>query len=480
MSNLEEVYGRPTAGMVTGRSADLLGTAESPLCQNIDPANPLGAQTRPGSSFYGSIAAGSGFIGTGLGPWTRNLSTTYLFIAFGTSIYSMDSSGSTTSVKTGLNSDTYMGFAALNNIGILVAASMAPQVSTAGSTLASMAGTPPSLARYVSVFSAKCWLAGDPLNPTKLTFSASNNPEDYTTANNAGTITIGDSGDVIKGLEGTKRALYVFMRHAIYIVTGDSPFNFRVDKLADLGLVSEWGHCTDGQGCFFASDDGIYYASGYNVARVSDKNWPLYDGISDKSTICMEVKGEKLFMTYKDTGDTQNTKAMVLAYKRKMADGRVDGVWSQYTSQPYQAMKTGRSNNLYAVTNASSLQVYEIDTGTSGNVTAVWYTPHYDFGEPSGIKTLMRSYFQVSAPANATTALSITVICDGASTGSVYSLSAATSTASYVMLQAAGQTTTSLAKAHLGLRIEWTGNRRLQAYRIVADVRTDEPPRRIS
>lgn len=474
----EDVVARSmNGGMVTGRPPYLLGTSESPLCQNIDPADPLGAGTRPGSSFYGSIAAASGFVGTGLFPWTRNLATQYILMQAGTTVYSMDSSGSTTSVLTGVTSDSYMAGAALNNLGVIVAAGVAPKVSTAGSTLANLGGTPPSLARYCAVYSAKMWLAGDSSNPTKLSFSVSNNPEDWTTANNAGSITIGDSGDIIKGLEGTKGALYVFMRHTTYIVTGDSPFNFRVDKLADFGITSEWGHATDGQGCFFASDDGIYYASGYSVARISDKIRETYVGISDKTTICLEVKGEKLFMTYIDSG-SQNNAAMVLAYKRKMNDGRVDGVWSKYTSQPYQAMKTGRGNNLYAVTNASSFQVYEIDTGTSGAVTAVWYTPHYDFGEPTAVKTFGRFYIQANAPVSTTT-ISVQPIIDGASTGSVYSVTVGT-TASYQMSVNPGQITTSLVKAHLGLRLQWTGNMRVQSYRIVADVRTDEPPRRVS
>lgn len=476
---LEEVVARSLAGgMVTGRPGYLLGTSESPLAQNIDPADPLGATSRPGSTFYGSVAVASGFVATGLFPWTRNLGTQYIFTQGGTTIYSMDSAGVATAVQTGLATDSYMAGVALNNLGVIVGYGIAPKVSSLGSTLQNLGGIPPALARYAAVFSAKCWLAGDPNNPTRLAFSKSNDPEDWTTANNAGTITIGDSGDIIKGLQGTKGALYVFMRHTTYIVTGDSPFNFRVDKLCDWGIVSEWGHATDGQGCFFASDDGIYYASGFNIARVSDKARPSFVDIADKSTLCLEVKGEKLFMTYKDTGDTQNTKAMVLAYKRKMSDGRVDGVWAQYTSQPYQAMKTGRGNNLYAATNASSLQVYEIDTGTSGAVTAVWYTPHFDFGEPTGVKTLSRWYLQVQAP-TATATLSVTPIIDGASAGSVYSLSIGT-TASYQLVTNPGQTTTSLAKAHIGLRIQWIGNLRVQAYRIVADVRTDEPPRRVS
>ena len=475
---LEDIRGKFDSGMVTGKSAMDLGTSESPLARNINPADALGGQTRPGSTFFGSIAAGSGFIGAGLFAWARNAGTTYHLISFGTSIYSMDSSGSSVVVKTGLNSDTYMAGAALANLGVIVAASMAPQVSSLGSTLQNLGGTPPSLARYVAIYAAKAWLAGDPSNPTKISFSVSNNPEDWTTANNAGNITIGDSGDIIKGLEGTKRALYVFMRKSLYIVTGDSPFNFRVDLMANIGLVSEYGHATDGQGCFFASDDGIYYVSGYNIALISEKIADTYANISDKSTLSLEVKSDKLFMTYKDTGDTQNSKAMVLAFKRKMSDGRVDGVWMQYTGQPYQVLDTSRSNALYAVTNASSLQVYEIDTGTSGAVTAVWYTPHYDFGEPTGIKTLMRYYLTAHSPLSTTT-VNVHPMIDGASTGSSVAFSIGT-TASYQIVTAPGQITTSLAKAHLGLRIEWTGNLRMLSYRMIADVRTDEPPRRVS
>lgn len=467
-------------GMVTGRPAYLIGINESPLAQNIDPADPLGATTRPGSSLYASSGtAGSGVLGTFLFPWTRPNATLYIFNQYATTLFSTDSGGSYLSVKTSLTSDSYGQGAVLNNLAIFALGGTAPFISTAGSTLATLGGSPPTSAKYVDVYSAKCFLAGNTAAPTTIYFSASNNPEDWTAANDAGNIVIQDTGDTINGLQATKRALYVFMRKTTYILTGDSVFNFQIDRLADIGLVSEWGHASDGNGCFMAADDGIYYISGFQVSRISDAIRQTYVAISDKSTIALEIKGEKLFMSYKGAGGAQNDTMMVLAFKRKLSNGRVSGVWSQYPTQPFTAMKTSKTQKLYVTTNASTAQIYEIDTGSVGAAapfTTTWQTPDLEFDEPDAIKTLNRLYLQFSPP-NATMNVSVQPYIDGVSAGSVFSIVVGT-TGSYDLSQRAAQGINTIAGRHIALRIQWFSSATLQAYRVVADVRTDGPPRR--
>ncbi len=96
-------------GMVTGLPPFAIGRNESPLAVNIDPANPLGAVTRNGSSQYGTnFTTASGFIGTGIFPWKRNLGTEFIFAAYGTTIYSMNEGSDWTAIKTGMATDAMM------------------------------------------------------------------------------------------------------------------------------------------------------------------------------------------------------------------------------------------------------------------------------------------------------------------------------------------------------------------------------------
>lgn len=461
-------------GLVTGLPPYAIGRLESPDCQNIDPADPTGATTRPGSSLYQSAASIGTGLARGLLTWTRNAGTFYLFVHHGTQVYSLNGT-TVVSVKGSVSDDSHLGGFALNNLQVVLASGIAPQVSTAGSTLHDLSGTPPSLGKYGAVYVGKGWIAGDTSNPNKINFSASGNPEDWTTADDAGDVTIEkDDGDVIRGLSGTKRALHILKRSNAYILTGDTPANFRVDKLCAIGLVSEEGLDTDGQGTFFASDDGIYYAIGYNVARISDPVRTDYVGISDKSTIALAVRGEKLFIFYKDTG-SQNEKALVLAYKRMMKDGIARGVWARYTGQPYQAVKTARDQSLYAVTNTGDVTIYKLDTGTSGAVSAYWRTPDCDFDDQWADKNLSRWYAFGKSP-NATTTMTARFYANGASFGSDHQFVVGT-TGSYWHYTAPKLVGAPAAKDH-AIRLSWSGQVTFCGWRMVADVAGEGLPRR--
>lgn len=478
MSLEQEVGPVLNGGLVTGLPPHLIGSQESPDCENLDPADPLGATTRPGSTIYGTNGASvaSGFIGSGLFPWKRNAGTQYVFAAYGTTIYVHDTA-TWFSIKTGVSSGGLMNGAALNNLAIIVAHGIAPQVSTAGSTLADLGGTPPTLAKYVAIYSSKCFLAGDSNNPNKLSWSASGNPEDYTTTNDAGSVQVDkDDGDIIQGIMSARLGLYIFKRRSTYILTGTTASKFEVEKIAGVGIVGEYAYATDGIGVFFAADDGVYYAVGKQVSRLSDQVRGTYINIPSKNKIALEVKGEKLFMFHAAAENQENTKALVFAFKRKMSDGTVGGVWAPYSSQPYQVAKTTRDNNLLALTNASTAVIYELDRGTSGDISAYWNTPDMEFGDVTALKTLMR-YFLHFKPPTSTTAFTVRVYADGASIGSDYTHSVGTS-GSHIIDQFPAQLTSRQIGRTLRMRISWTGQATIYGYRVIADVRSDAEPRR--
>lgn len=465
-------------GLISGLPPHAIGTAESPDCSDIDPVFPRGIRTRAGSSIYGvsGPAAGSGTQFGGLKAWTRNAGTTLLYAANATTVYYYD--GATwNSAVIGMATDSIMQAAPLGNELVVVASGLAPQVASTGSTLVSIAaGTYlPSFAKYCTLYANKILIAGDPGNQSTVSGSESGQPEGWTAVNNAFNITVqpGD-GDVIKGLEGTKRACYVFKRKTTYALTGDTTFNYRIDPLCSWGLVSEYAHCTDGQGCFFASDDGIYYSVGMNVARISDAIWNTYDQITDKSTIAMEVKGERLFIFYKGTSSsTRNDTALVCAYKRKMTDGSVRGIWAKYSSQNFSVVSNSRVNTLYAATNNSTLQVYQLDQFPNASQSAYWNTPDMDFGDEFAPKTLMRFFLHMQSP-NATATINVTPYMDG-SAGTAIPLTFGTA-GSHSVQFAAGQI--AVTGRFIRLLASWTGSYTIYGFQAFADVRTEGVPRR--
>lgn len=461
-------------GLLTGLPPHAITINEAQVSENIDPSYPLGLKTRRGSSVQNLTypTAGSGTFFGGLRVWTTDAGTTYVFTANATTIYS-----GSLAVRTGMATDSIMNAEPLNNMLVVVASGLFPQISSAGSTLASVTeGTYlPSTARakYITEYTSKLWLAGDPSLPSRVIFCKAGDPENFSQVSNAGNADIGaGDGDVIRGLCGTRRALYIFKRKTSYALTGDSVANYKVDPVCEWGLVSDRAYCSDGQGCFFASDDGIYYLSGLNASRISDPVKDTYDSITDKSTITLEVKGDKLFLFYIDSG-SQNNKALVCGFKRKMTDGGVRGVWGIYTGQPYSVADTSRANQLYVGTNASTLQIYEIDTGAPGNVDCLWRTPDMDFDSMS-FKTLMRYFIHQKAD-TATTTLTMRTYVDGSSSGSDVTLTFGTTTAHQV--QMAGPLSGPTGR-HIGLRLAWTGDKTFYGIRVYADVRADDMTRR--
>ena len=473
-------------GRLTGLPPHMIGAQESPNCIDIDPVYPWGAKTRKGSAQVGSTGpvAASGSPISGLFAAILNKATQYNIIGLATAIYSQDSTGSWFSAKIGMATDSIVQGGVLNNVIVAVASGFVPQVATTGTTFLDMAsGTYfPSAAKYFTLYVSKGWYAGDPSFPSRTTFSASQDPTDFTTANNAGYIDIGTGdGDVVQGLEGTKNCVYIFKRKNTYAVTGTSVFDFSATLLCRWGLVSQYAHCTDGQGCFFAADDGIYYAVGLNVARLSDSVKVDYDSISDKSTIAMEVVGEKLFVFFKGPGATANNKALVCAYKRQLDNGQVHGVWSLYNSQPFQVANTSRLGNIYAGTVGSTPQIYQLDTGSS-SVGFTWNTPDEDYGD-LGYKQLIRYFVHCQPGSSATYTITAQPFADGASIGNPQtrdvpptgSVASGANVGSHYALMFTPDT--NIRGRFIRIQLVATGNNVITGYRVYCDVRSEGMPR---
>ena len=261
-------------GEINTHAPHTLGLTEAASTENLDPREWRGAKTRAGRAQYG-IDNGSNTGIHGLKAWTRDAGTNFLVGRIATTYYDIQS-GSWASIGIGGTSGEKFRAAALNNILVMVVDGMDPSKWN-GATFATITATgTPTEAKFATVYVSKLILAGDDANPQTFYGSATNNPEDFTATNDAFNITSQDGGgDTIKGLTAARNWLNIFYRYYTEIMTGTSPFDFRVERLVDRGIVSSTGYVATGDVVFFASDEAVDRALSTPIAKEYSFEWRM-------------------------------------------------------------------------------------------------------------------------------------------------------------------------------------------------------------
>lgn len=445
-------------GEVTSLPPHMIGASEFASSENLDPRDQTGAATRNGRSQFG-VDNGSDASVTGLKAWKRDAGTDYLVARVGTTFYNV-SAASWASIGIGGTDGAYFRAVPLNNSLVIAVDGVAPR-KWDGTTFGALGGTPPSAAKYAAVYVSKVFLAGDSSNPQTISFSATNNPENYTAANDAGSITTQDGGgDTIQGLAANRKALCIFYRNFTDILVGETVFNFRVERLIDRGLVSETGYASAGEVVFFASDDAIYMVAGARVSDITSLKFrTTYAGISDKSKLSLAVKGDLLLVV-----DYNNDRAYACAYKY--------GKWATWTSQGWKSLDTANDGTLYAgADGGSTTQVWRLDTGSldgAATITAKLRIKNLAFEWPDTIKNLQA--FKVHAKPGIGT-VTVTYYKNGVSTGNTTDLTFASS-GDHDWSARHGQ---SRLRGHYhGMQLQWTGVGTVYGFAAYAEVTSDD------
>ena len=150
--------------------------------------------------------------------------TVIILCGGGGKIYKVGAGNNLEAIKTGLNASAKISFAAMNNICIMVNGVDAP-MKYDGTTVANLGGTPPATAFMVHVHQGRVWLL-ERTNKLLATHSAFNNPEDYTTAANAGYIDfkfVLKRGDELLDIATYADLQIFFFRDHIAIYSGSNP-----------------------------------------------------------------------------------------------------------------------------------------------------------------------------------------------------------------------------------------------------------------
>lgn len=211
-----------------------------------------------------------------------------ILCAGGGNIYKVDGN-SLTAIKTGLDASAKVSLSATMNDIRIMCNGVNAMMKYDGTTVSNLGGTPPATGYKAHVHKGRVWII-ERANKLLATYSALNNPEDYTTANNAGyfdfRFVIGEGDELLDVFTYIDLLVFVF-RNNILIYSGTNP-----NASGDFALVQRISNtgaaATDvvqmlGTDCVFLSASGVkslkqvVTTGSLNMSDVSELIDPVLD-----------------------------------------------------------------------------------------------------------------------------------------------------------------------------------------------------------
>lgn len=213
-----------------------------------------------------------GFCGMGTGYSNKD----YLVIATSNAINVFSESGGSTSPSTpssSLNTSSTGSFASLPagaNDYMIFMNSDRKKVFQLGTTAVNISDTNlPSVGRKPPLCGYKGRVFVAAFGGKTLYYSALNNPLDWTTANDAGSIIINFA---ILALFEYNNNIYIFSYSSIYILRGSGPDDFAVELLTSkYGCINQSSVTICDDKLYFIDSQGIYEHNGVTITRISDQ-----------------------------------------------------------------------------------------------------------------------------------------------------------------------------------------------------------------
>lgn len=272
-------------------------------------------------------------------------------VIFGTDVgklYKLNTDGSLTAQVTGLTAGKRHFFATYNDKLLWGDRADAPKKYD-GTTWAALGGSPPAKGGPMAVHGNRVlWLDADQLS--RLTWSALNDEEDYTTSNNAGFVLVNanDGGDLVDIVPSINEAI-LLKSNRPYRLQGTSPSTYAITNVVPTagskGAVSTRGNVFAINDVWFAADNGIlnlrtaFDFGDLKASFASDKVSPYWEPDSgftlslqnlDESVACYDSQNNRIYFAFDSDGDGDNDLLLVL-------DLHTNG-WSYWTGQSIASM----------------------------------------------------------------------------------------------------------------------------------------------
>lgn len=185
-------------------------------------------------------------------------------------VYRLNADGTTTAISTGNTTGTKWFFATYNDKLIICNRADAPKKTTDANTVTALGGSPPATGGPVVVHGNRVFFL-DATTKSKLTWSALNDEEDYTTVSNAGTLLVSaNDGSNAIGLVPSINELIILKGTRPYRLQGTNPSTFALTTLVpttgSVGAVSFTGN-------IFSVNDVVYVATNGVVSLNTTMNF---------------------------------------------------------------------------------------------------------------------------------------------------------------------------------------------------------------
>lgn len=377
-------------GLVTRVPAHLLRDTQSPDAQNFDPSYVGSLRKRKGYIKFTGTASTGGDNVSGLFSAALSGGTAYVIASHGTLLRDISNGSFTTISGTSITNNTRVRMDIFNDLFLICNQGGGPWKWTGTGAVATLGGSPPANARGVGIHRSRVWMY---VNTSVLSFSALSDPEDWTSTDNAGSITInkGD-GFIINGFQSGGDFAVISkitpatggLEGALYGLYNGSPFTYEVKKLASIPAFSQEAMIQYDNFVAVATPRGVYGIQGRKVFKISDAIQPTFDAIPAASmpSIVLGKKLNTIRMAYPSTG-TANDREFILDIER--------GVWGRNTGKTINRYALHPDGRLLSGTSGTSILVWEEENGTNDDSAAInfyWETPDFDFGLPYGAKRL--------------------------------------------------------------------------------------------
>lgn len=418
-------------GLVTNVPAHALDGDQSPDAENFDPTQRYMLKKRLGTSnFSGTNGAPTGTLIRGLAGITYENGTTEIIAKEGTAIYNITAGNWSTTITghPALVDGDDVHFTMYKNVLIMTserATPMAPQKKSAAGTFSNLGGSPPS-AKYCIVHKGRLFLMCTAADPSRVYFSAINNHEDWSSADNAGNFYIapGD-GMVINGCSSDGENLYISKiapgasNGAIFMVYGDGPSSFNWRRISWFGAVNSRAWAVNQSYVAVATQQGIFALSANRLQHLSqavNADWLALTDAQRQACTMASYKSQ-IWVAYPASGAT-NTKALVFDtfWQR----------WSRYNPVTARILMTHPDGSMYGASASATMKVLKYNTGSqdeSVDITMYWYTPDLDFGAWYQDKKWTNLYLHCKSQSVTYT---IDSLIDGSDTGDAPTIAAAT------------------------------------------------------
>ena len=341
---------------------------------------------------------------------------TFVIAAEGTTVQDItDGTWHTATTGVTILKNTRVHMMMYNSKILVSSAGGGPYKSSDGISAAALGGSPPSNSVGGMVHRSRVWWFPD--NSSTATFSGLNAEEDYTSADNAGSIVINNGDGMILNAMASGGLFAVLSKIAptsantegkMYIMTGSSTFDFSVQKISDMGAQGADSLMGYDNMVIAATNRGIYAFQIQLPTKLSQNVKPLYDSIVGQTTLALGRLKTTIRLSYSSSGGA-NDRQLIMDMER--------GIWGRNQTKPFARYANHPNGTLLAGSNASAL-VYTDDSGTSDDTGAIdcyVVTKAEDFTLSASPKHLAQ--IDVHSDNTGNWAWTVTHVMDGTDTG---------------------------------------------------------------